>query len=121
MLADVTREDDCVATVAAALERFGGLDILVNNAGRGMRYVSEDFLTQPTRFWENLRRVSTPDFGAGMFAPRSWSLSFGEGVGRIRRRFSFSVIRRPALVPAVSCRVALAIGGARPAPEGSTG
>ena len=65
--------------------------------------------------------MSTPDFGAGMFAPRSWSLSFGEGVGRIRRRFSFSVIRRPALVPAVpavSCRVALTIGGARPAPEG---
>ena len=40
MLADATCEDDCVATVAAALERFGGLDILVNNAGRGMRYVS---------------------------------------------------------------------------------
>jgi NAD(P)-dependent dehydrogenase (short-subunit alcohol dehydrogenase family) len=52
MLADVTREDDCVATVAAALERFGRLDILVNNAGRGMRYVSEDFMTQPTCFWE---------------------------------------------------------------------
>ena len=52
MLADVTREDDCAATVAAALERFGRLDVLVNNAGRGMRYVSEDFLTQPTRFWE---------------------------------------------------------------------
>ena len=52
MLADVTREDDCAATVAAALERFGRLDILVNNAGRGMKYVSEDFLTQPTRFWE---------------------------------------------------------------------
>ena len=52
MLADVTREDDCSATVAAALERFGRLDILVNNAGRGMRYVREDFLKQPTRFWE---------------------------------------------------------------------
>jgi NAD(P)-dependent dehydrogenase (short-subunit alcohol dehydrogenase family) len=52
MLADVTREDDCARTVAAALERFGRLDILVNNAGRGMKYVSEDFLTQPTRFWE---------------------------------------------------------------------
>jgi len=52
MLADVTREDDCARTVATALERFGRLDILVNNAGRGMKYVSEDFLTQPTRFWE---------------------------------------------------------------------
>ena len=52
VLADVTREDDCAATVAAALEHFGRLDILVNNAGRGMKYVSEDFLTEPTRFWE---------------------------------------------------------------------
>jgi NAD(P)-dependent dehydrogenase (short-subunit alcohol dehydrogenase family) len=52
MLADVTREDDCARTVAETLERFGRLDILVNNAGRGMKYVSEDFLTEPTRFWE---------------------------------------------------------------------
>jgi NAD(P)-dependent dehydrogenase (short-subunit alcohol dehydrogenase family) len=52
VLADVTREDDCTRIVATALERFGRLDILVNNAGRGMKYVSEDFLTQPTRFWE---------------------------------------------------------------------
>ena len=35
-----------------ARERFGRLDILVNNAGRGMKYVSENFLTEPTRFWE---------------------------------------------------------------------
>jgi NAD(P)-dependent dehydrogenase (short-subunit alcohol dehydrogenase family) len=52
MLADVTREDDCAQTVATTLERFGRLDILVNNAGRGMKYVSEDFMTHPTRFWE---------------------------------------------------------------------
>ena len=29
---DVTREADCEAMVAAAVERFGGLDVLVNNA-----------------------------------------------------------------------------------------
>jgi NAD(P)-dependent dehydrogenase (short-subunit alcohol dehydrogenase family) len=52
LLADVTREDDCRRAVAAALERFGRLDILVNNAGRGMKYVSEQFMTEPTRFWE---------------------------------------------------------------------
>jgi NAD(P)-dependent dehydrogenase (short-subunit alcohol dehydrogenase family) len=52
VLADVTREEDCARTVATTLERFGRLDILVNNAGRGMKYVSEDFMTQPTRFWE---------------------------------------------------------------------
>lgn len=52
VIADVTREDDCDRVVAMAQERFGRLDILVNNAGRGMKYVSEAFLTEPTRFWE---------------------------------------------------------------------
>ena len=52
VLADVTRETDVQCVVATALERFGHLDILVNNAGRGMRYVSESFMTEPTRFWE---------------------------------------------------------------------
>jgi len=56
VIADVTREDDCARVVASALERFGRLDILVNNAGRGMKYVSENFMTEPTRFWE-----TTPD------------------------------------------------------------
>ena len=56
VIADVTREDDCARAVATALKRFGRLDILVNNAGRGMKYVSEDFMTAPTRFWE-----TTPD------------------------------------------------------------
>jgi 3-oxoacyl-[acyl-carrier protein] reductase len=51
-VANVTREEDCRAAVDAALERFGRLDILVNNAGRGMKYVSETFMTEPTRFWE---------------------------------------------------------------------
>jgi 3-oxoacyl-[acyl-carrier protein] reductase len=52
VVADVTRDDDCAAVVDAALTRFGRLDILVNNAGRGMKYVSTEFLTEPTRFWE---------------------------------------------------------------------
>jgi NAD(P)-dependent dehydrogenase (short-subunit alcohol dehydrogenase family) len=52
LIADVTKEEDCARAVATALERFGRLDILVNNAGRGMKYVSEDFMTEPTRFWE---------------------------------------------------------------------
>ncbi len=52
ILADVTNEADCARVVATALERFGRLDVLVNNAGRGMKYVSENFMTDPTRFWE---------------------------------------------------------------------
>jgi 3-oxoacyl-[acyl-carrier protein] reductase len=52
MIADVTRDQDCQRVVAMALERFGRLDLLVNNAGRGMKYVSDRFLTEPTRFWQ---------------------------------------------------------------------
>jgi NAD(P)-dependent dehydrogenase (short-subunit alcohol dehydrogenase family) len=52
VVADVTREDDCAKVVDAAVKRFGRLDILVNNAGRGMKYVSNEFLTEPPRFWE---------------------------------------------------------------------
>jgi 3-oxoacyl-[acyl-carrier protein] reductase len=52
VVADVTREDDCDRLVAETLKRFGKLDVLINNAGRGMKYVSESFLTEPTRFWE---------------------------------------------------------------------
>ncbi|WP_201752173.1 SDR family NAD(P)-dependent oxidoreductase [Microvirga arsenatis] len=52
MIADVAREEDCARIVALARDRFGRLDMLVNNAGRGMKYISERFLTEPTRFWE---------------------------------------------------------------------
>jgi 3-oxoacyl-[acyl-carrier protein] reductase len=52
MLADVADPAACEAVVALALDCFGKLDVLVNNAGRGMRYVSESFMTEPTRFWE---------------------------------------------------------------------
>ncbi len=52
VLADVASDDDCARVVATALGRFGGLHILVNNAGRGMRFVSETFQTEPTRFWQ---------------------------------------------------------------------
>jgi NAD(P)-dependent dehydrogenase (short-subunit alcohol dehydrogenase family) len=52
ILADVSKESDCERVLDAAIERFGRLDILVNNAGRGMKYVSENFMTEPTRFWE---------------------------------------------------------------------
>jgi NAD(P)-dependent dehydrogenase (short-subunit alcohol dehydrogenase family) len=52
VVADVTRSDDCRMVVELATSRFGRLDILVNNAGRGMKYVSADFMTEPTRFWD---------------------------------------------------------------------
>ncbi len=52
LAADVTRPQDCERVVEAARRRFGGLHLLINNAGRGMKYVSERFLEEPSRFWE---------------------------------------------------------------------
>jgi 3-oxoacyl-[acyl-carrier protein] reductase len=52
LLGDVTDPADCEKIVATALAGFGKLHILINNAGRGMKYVSEAFMTTPTRFWE---------------------------------------------------------------------
>jgi NAD(P)-dependent dehydrogenase (short-subunit alcohol dehydrogenase family) len=52
LLTDVTQAADCARAVETAVARFGRLDILVSNAARGMKYVSERFMTEPTRFWE---------------------------------------------------------------------
>jgi 3-oxoacyl-[acyl-carrier protein] reductase len=52
LIADVTSAEDCERVVGKTEERFGKIDVLVNNAGRGMKYVSEDFLENPPRFWE---------------------------------------------------------------------
>jgi 3-oxoacyl-[acyl-carrier protein] reductase len=57
VVADVTKEEDCERLVDETLKRFGKLDVLINNAGRGMKYVSERFLTEPTRFWETDPRI----------------------------------------------------------------
>lgn len=50
--ADVSRQEACEALVAGVMARHGRIDALVSNAARGMRYVSESFMTQPTKFWE---------------------------------------------------------------------
>jgi NAD(P)-dependent dehydrogenase (short-subunit alcohol dehydrogenase family) len=52
VVADVTLEEGCASVVEAAVKQFGRVDILVNNAGRGMKYISDQFMTEPTRFWE---------------------------------------------------------------------
>ena len=52
LLADVTDPRACEHVVSETIARFGRIDVLVNNAGRGMKYVSPQFMTAPTRFWE---------------------------------------------------------------------
>ncbi|PLW93643.1 MAG: short chain dehydrogenase [Marinilabiliales bacterium] len=39
---DVSKEEDCVAFVEAAAEKFGKIDVLINNAGISMRAIFED-------------------------------------------------------------------------------
>ncbi len=52
LTADVTSEQDGLLVVSEAIREFGSIHILVNNAGRGMRFVSENFLDTPTKFWQ---------------------------------------------------------------------
>jgi NAD(P)-dependent dehydrogenase (short-subunit alcohol dehydrogenase family) len=51
-LSDVSSEMACAALIQEIELQLGPADVLVNNAGRGMRFVSEEFLSEPTRFWE---------------------------------------------------------------------
>jgi 3-oxoacyl-[acyl-carrier protein] reductase len=88
LLADVTHEDDCAAVVDAAVKRFGRLDILVNNAGRGMKYISHEFMTEPTRFWEVAPEVwrlviDTNVNGPFMMARQAVPVMLKAGWGRI--------------------------------------
>jgi NAD(P)-dependent dehydrogenase (short-subunit alcohol dehydrogenase family) len=52
LTADVTSQEDGLRVVSEAIREFGSIHILVNNAGRGMRFVSENFLDTPTKFWQ---------------------------------------------------------------------
>jgi NAD(P)-dependent dehydrogenase (short-subunit alcohol dehydrogenase family) len=88
IVADVTREEDCTRVVATALDRFGRLDVLVNNAGRGMKYVSEQFMTEPTRFWETAPDawrlvIDTNVVGPFLMARAAVPTMLGAGWGRI--------------------------------------
>jgi NAD(P)-dependent dehydrogenase (short-subunit alcohol dehydrogenase family) len=113
VLADVTREADAQRVVMTAVERFGRLDILVNNAGRGMKYVSETFMTESTRFWdvrpETWRMVIDINVnGPFLMARAAIPHMVPAGWGRIVNvSISHSTMRRPGFSPYGPSKAAL--------------
>src|SRR5487761_2421264 len=88
LVADVTDDEECGRVVAAAVGHFGRLDILVNNAGRGMKHVSDSFLTEPTKFWESDPEtwrmvIDTNVNGPYLMARRAVPVMLRAGWGRI--------------------------------------
>jgi NAD(P)-dependent dehydrogenase (short-subunit alcohol dehydrogenase family) len=113
VLADVAREADAQRVVVSALERFGRVDILVNNAGRGMKYVRETFMTEPTRFWEvepDIWRlvIDTNVNGPFLMARAAVPQMVRAGWGRIVNvSVSHSTMRRPGFSPYGPSKAAL--------------
>jgi 3-oxoacyl-[acyl-carrier protein] reductase len=113
VLADVTREEDCARVVDTALRQFGRLDVLVNNAGRGMKYVSDTFLTEPTRFWETTPEtwrmvIDTNANGPFMMARSAVPLMVKAGWGRIINiSISHETMRRRGFSPYGPSKAAL--------------
>jgi NAD(P)-dependent dehydrogenase (short-subunit alcohol dehydrogenase family) len=112
-LADVTKEEDCARVVGETLKRFGKLDVLINNAGRGMKYVNESFLTQPTRFWETdpdtwRMVIDTNVNGPFLMARASAPHMLKAGWGRIiNMSMSYATMRRRGFSPYGPSKAAL--------------
>jgi NAD(P)-dependent dehydrogenase (short-subunit alcohol dehydrogenase family) len=113
MIADVARDKDCARVVAMAHDRFGRLDILINNAGRGMKYVSERFLTEPTRFWETdpdvwRMVIDTNVNGPFLMAQAAVSGMIAAGYGRIVNiTMNHATMRRRGFSPYDTSKAAL--------------
>jgi NAD(P)-dependent dehydrogenase (short-subunit alcohol dehydrogenase family) len=113
VVADVTKEEDCERVVGTALELFGRLDVLVNNAGRGMKYVSERFMTEPTRFWEVTPEtwrlvMNTNSVGPFLMARAAAPQMLTAGWGRIINiAVSVETMRRPGFSPYGPSKAAL--------------
>jgi len=113
LIADVTDTESCAYAVGEALRRFGRLDVLINNAGRGMRYVSETFLTAPTRFWETDPEtwrllIDTNVTGPFLLARAAAPVMMRAGSGRIvNTSASYSTMGRRGFSPYGPSKAAL--------------
>ncbi|MCU0759963.1 MAG: SDR family oxidoreductase [Steroidobacteraceae bacterium] len=88
MLADVSREADCEATAARAIQEFGRIDALVNNAARGPTEADANYYLALPKFWtappQAFRRmVETNLIGAFLMARAVVPGMIERGFGRI--------------------------------------
>ena len=96
-----------------ALGRFGRLDILVNNAGRGMRTVSSDFMTEPSKFWQTdvdawRRLIDTNVNGPLLMMRASTPVMLRAGRGRIINiSMNYETMRRKGFSPCGTSKGAL--------------
>jgi NAD(P)-dependent dehydrogenase (short-subunit alcohol dehydrogenase family) len=111
--ADVTRPEDCARVVEITLARCGRVDLLINNAGRGMKYVSETFLTEPTQFWRTdpdvWRMVIDTNVNGPFFMARAAvPIMLEAGWGRIINiTMNHETMRRPGFSPYGPSKAAL--------------
>jgi NAD(P)-dependent dehydrogenase (short-subunit alcohol dehydrogenase family) len=111
--ADVRDEETCRLCVRTAVSHFGRLDILVNNAGLGMRTLSENFLTKPTKFWQAdpaawRALIDTNVNGPFLMARAAVPVMLEAGWGRIVNvSMNFETMRRPGFSPYGPSKAAL--------------
>jgi 3-oxoacyl-[acyl-carrier protein] reductase len=88
IVANVIDQAACQAAVDETLATFGAIHVLVNNAGLGMGIISQDYPTDPVRFWEadpaeSRRMVDTNVNGAFNMALAVTPLLVAQGFGKI--------------------------------------
>ncbi len=88
VLADIRHPDACADVVRCAVERFGRLDVLVNNAGVGMLLFSDNYTSEPNKFWQApvdpVRAVIETNFFAPfLMAREAMPHMLAQGWGRI--------------------------------------
>jgi gluconate 5-dehydrogenase len=89
--ADVAREDDVVAAVAAAIERFGRLDVLVNNAGS---LIAKPLVEQTLADWHEVMDANlTSAFLASREAARQMIAQGSGAIVNISSIFAFGALR----------------------------
>lgn len=111
--ADVTREQDVQRVIDEALRHSGRIDVLVNNAARGMKYVDEEFLTNPQPFWRHAIDawrlvIDTNVNGVFLMTRAVVPAMLEQGAGRIINiSINHETMRRPGFSPYGPSKAAL--------------